>query len=112
MPDLNVRYEAIKDCTTDIIPKELMNPSLYTNNPTNIAMHQCCLRFHTMMMNASEGTMTVCASNMDDYKCNLQIKYIQDAISNNCVNKIMRLLNLVLETNGNIITAFHSIFLV
>lgn len=110
MPELVMNYETVKDCGVEIIPKELMGQAFMSpiTSQNVLRNNKCCVRMNIVTPGALAGLLTICSENNNEYRCNLEVKYIQDSITNTCVNKLFRLLNTVLETNLNIIGAFNG----
>jgi hypothetical protein len=76
-------YNNIRDCNVHFIPKEFVLPKQILISQSN----KCCIKMIIDMKDVYDSVLYLCSFKSSLYQCNLEAKFMQEALKFKCTNK-------------------------
>jgi len=96
---INFNYENMKNCMADPITKLMLHDAGILKSRFNDDYEKCCTRIRLDFKDNFENFILICSTQTVESKCLLEIKYLKEVLSSNCLTKFYVNLNDIFD-NG------------
>ena len=91
-------FDSVRDCSIETVN----NKVLFGDENISPDANRCCIRMQIMQKDLSITSLILCSYTLREYKCNLEINFIQNLILNKCPCKFIQSLTYAFDNEINI----------